>query len=221
MTMHKVTVYILGILFVSQFMIAESTQALLKKGVTAYKNQQWEEALNAFQQALKEEPDNPLINFNAGNAFYKLGKYEEALQAFQKALNTREISLQEMAYYNMGNTLYQLQKYAEAIDAYKKALDLNPEDTEAKYNLELVRAKLKEQSDKQKQQPPPPQKKIEPSEFAGQLKEEAEKLILQHRYKDAYYLMIQGMNSDSTVAAYQGFISRLKDVVEIEEGEGA
>jgi len=43
-------------------------------------------------------------------------------------------------------------KLPESILAYKKALELNPEDEDAKYNLEYVRAKLKDNSEKQPQE---------------------------------------------------------------------
>ena len=210
-----------GVLFIllalTLSLFADVSRSKVNKGIEAFQQEQWEEALNHFREALKADPENPLLHFNIGDAYYKMGKYEEALQAYQKAILTRDVTLQENAYYNLGNTYYQLQKYKEAVEAYKKALDLQPDDEAAKHNLELVRAKLKEMSQKQPQENPPPQKKIEPSEFAKQLKAEAERRIGLHQYQDAYYLMLQGLNLDSTVAAYQGFINRLKDVVEIEE----
>jgi hypothetical protein len=57
------------------------------------------------------------------------------------------------AYYNIGNSFFKQDKLQESIEAYKKALDINPNDRDAKYNLELARAKLKESSEKQQQQP--------------------------------------------------------------------
>ena len=59
-------------------------------------------------------------------------------------------------------------RYQEAIEAYKKTLELDPQDRDAKHNLELVRAKLKEMADKEQQQQDQQQQqeKIEPSESA-------------------------------------------------------
>ncbi len=218
--MTKLLLWLMLVLAAGAFPLrAEVSQSKLKKALKAYQQEQWDEALNAYQDALLDDPENPVLHFNIGDVLYKKEKYEEALQSFQKAIATKDVALQEKVYYNLGNTYYQLKKYKEAIDSYKKALDLVPEDEQAKYNLELVRAKLKEMAKKQpqQQQPQPQQKQIQPSEFAKQLKAEAERRIRQRRYKDAYDLMIQGMNSDPTVAAYRGFINRLKNVVDIEE----
>jgi Ca-activated chloride channel family protein len=121
----------------------------IKDGIESFQKEQWDESLNKFQDALLDDPTNPLLHFNVGDALYKKQNYEEALKSFEKTLNTNDVSLQEKAYYNMGNNYYQMNKYQEAIDYYKKALELDPEDVDAKYNLELVRAKIKEMAKKQ------------------------------------------------------------------------
>jgi hypothetical protein len=51
----------------------------------------------------------------------------------------------------MGNTLFRLNKWPESLLAYQQALKLNPNDKDAKYNLEYVRAKIKENARKQPQ----------------------------------------------------------------------
>lgn len=186
----------------------------LKKGIQAYKEEQWDEALNRFQDALLDDPENPQLHFNLGTVQYKKQKYQEALKSFEKAILTKDLKLQQYAYYNQGNVYYQMNKYPEAIQAYKKALDLDPADQDAKFNLELVRAKLKEQAQKQ-QQPNQQQQRIEPSEYAKQLKAQAEILVAQRLYREAYDLMQQGLQSDPTVAAFQDFIARIKDVLDI------
>jgi tetratricopeptide (TPR) repeat protein len=61
--------------------------------------------------------------------------------------------MDSQTHYNIGNSYFKQDKLQESIEAYKKALDLNPNDQDAKYNLELARAKLKESAQKQQQQP--------------------------------------------------------------------
>lgn len=121
----------------------------IKDGVKAFDKEQWDESLNKFQDALVDDPTNPLLHFNVGDVHYKKKNYDEAIKSFEKSLGTNDVSLQEKAYYNLGNSYYQNNKYQEAIDYYKKALQLNPDDIDAKYNLELVRAKIKEMAKKQ------------------------------------------------------------------------
>ena len=47
----------------------------------------------------------------------------------------------------MGNTLYRMNKFNESIDAYKKALKLDPDDMDAKFNLEFVREQIKKKEE--------------------------------------------------------------------------
>jgi len=121
----------------------------VKKGLKSYHNEQWDESLQHFQDALLDDPENPVGHYNVGEALYKKKNYEEALKSYEKALSSQDIDMREKIYYNLGNSYYQLNKYQEAIQSYIKALDLDPDDQDAKHNLELVRAKLKEMAQKQ------------------------------------------------------------------------
>ena len=147
---NKITLLSIFLLSVvlTQFLNA-ADRSKIEDGVKAYDKEQWDESLNKFQDALVDDPTNPLLHFNVGDVHYKKKNYDEAIKSFEKSLSTNDVSLQEKAYYNLGNSYYQNNKYQEAIDYYKKALELNPDDLDAKYNLELVRAKIKEMSKKQ------------------------------------------------------------------------
>jgi tetratricopeptide (TPR) repeat protein len=92
------------------------------------------------------------LEYNIGTALYKDGKYEEAFDKLQKALVTEDIQYEADAHYNQGNVHYQMGNYQEAIKAYQKSLELNPEDLDAKFNLELARKMLKEQLKPEKQE---------------------------------------------------------------------
>ena len=56
------------------------------------------------------------------------------------------------SYYNLGNTMMAQEKYAEAFEAYKNSLKINPNDEDARYNLEYARWKLIQQQQQQQQQ---------------------------------------------------------------------
>jgi tetratricopeptide (TPR) repeat protein len=192
-------------------------KSLLNKGLQAYANADYELSAEAFAAALNRAPDHPLLNFNYGAALYKQGDIAGAQKAFEAALAADDPTLKRDAYYNLGNALFLAEKYQEAIEAYKEALKLSPEDRESKYNLELAQRKLKAKQQEQQQQNQEQQPPIEPSEFAKQLKAQAEILVSQKLYKAAYDLMMRGLRSDETVAAYQTFINRLKEVAEIDQ----
>jgi len=131
-------------------------QAIRKKvidGNKLYDEEKFDEALNKYRDAQVHDPESSLLKFNIGDAQYKMNKYEEAIKEYEASLNSDDILKQAQSYYNIGNTLYRLNKLPESIIAYKQSLELNPDDEDAKYNLEFVRKKLKDQAQKQQQNP--------------------------------------------------------------------
>jgi Ca-activated chloride channel homolog len=150
--------------------IAESSSALVNKGISAYENKQYDEALKAFEAAGVDNPESPQIYFNKGAAYYRKGEYDKAKEAWEKsALNTKDISLEARSLFNLGNTAFQEAQRQQdsdlkkAIDActqsigyYQQALDLlnNPENNQdsslvkdASENIELVRLVMKSMID--------------------------------------------------------------------------
>jgi Ca-activated chloride channel family protein len=127
-------------------------RALNEKGNKALAEDKADEALKYYKDAEVEKPKQPVLDYNIGTALYKQNKYPEAAQRYTRALNTDDPKFQADAYYNSGNALFRAQQYAEAINAYKKGLEINAEDSDGKYNLELARVKLKEQAQKQDKQ---------------------------------------------------------------------
>jgi len=144
---------------------ADSFSSLNKKGNKAYQEakellekEKKNEALEAYERALKyyrdaeiEKPESPELSYNIGNVNYQQERYRDALEKYYKALSVDEPKNQAATYYNMGNALYRSGEYAEAIRTYQKCLDLNPDDEDAKYNLEFVRKKMKEMLDREAQ----------------------------------------------------------------------
>jgi tetratricopeptide (TPR) repeat protein len=118
-----------------------------------------------FARAREESPESDIVNYNLGTALYKKGRYEEAAEAFSRALVTEDRSLEARAMYNLANSKYKLGSqavqgsmndaaalYREALDYYKQAMALDQEDSDAKYNHELVERNLKQLLDQMKHQ---------------------------------------------------------------------
>ncbi len=150
----------LNLLFIIFFIIihfnsgnAQSIRSKVNDGNAQYHEEQYEEALNNYQDALLDDPKNEIVSFNQGDALYKLEKYDKAIEAYQKVIGGNDIKMDAKAYYNIGNAYFKQDKLQESIQSYIKSLDINPDDLDTKYNLELARAKLKELADKQQQQP--------------------------------------------------------------------
>lgn len=131
---------------------AQGGHKQVSEGNKLFAEEKYDEANNKYRDALIENPESPILHYNLGDVQYKKSNYEEALKSYEKGLSTDDILLQSKSYYNMGNTFYRLGQLPESILAYKKALELKPDDEDAKYNLEYVRAKLKDMAQKQPQQ---------------------------------------------------------------------
>jgi Ca-activated chloride channel family protein len=126
-----------------------SAEKLNGEGNQAFLEQAYQDALTAYQGAQIENPELAEPYYNAANALYREGNYEAALEQLQHALSfAGDDQLVENSLYNIGNNFFNAQDLQNAIEAYKQALLINPEDQEAKYNLELA---LQQQEQEQEQ----------------------------------------------------------------------
>ena len=127
---------------------AESVDSKIQEGITQYHEGKFKDAGQSFSSARTDRPDDSRITYNQGNAHYKEGRFPEALQAFtQPSSDEKNPNIRKNAIYNTGNTLVKLGKLKEAESAYKEVLRLDPEDMDAKFNLEYVREQLKKKED--------------------------------------------------------------------------
>jgi len=106
------------------------------------KNQQAERALEsgspADAAALFEDSEW------RGVARYRAGDYSASAREFAAGEDPRSL-------YNLGNAMAQQGEYDAAIDAYEEVLEMDPDNEDARYNLDFVK-NLKEQQEEQQQQ---------------------------------------------------------------------
>jgi len=137
-------------------------------GDELYKAGDFKQAELEYIKELVKEPNNVRIQFNLGDAQYKAGAYEKAIASYTQALQSDDLGLQAQSYYNLGNARYRsgktsletdpehtMELYRQAIENYEGSLVLNPEDTDAAFNRDLVKKQLEElekQQEKQKQE---------------------------------------------------------------------
>ena len=111
----------------------------VSSGNRLFKKGQYEKAIEKYRDAQIAAPSDETINYNMGNALHKGGEYEKAQSEYEKVLSSKNQKLKQKALYNLGNNSVMQRKTDEAIDYYKKALDVNPNDINAKYNIEFLR----------------------------------------------------------------------------------
>jgi Ca-activated chloride channel family protein len=150
------------LLLVSVQTLAQSEKATIKKGNDAYKKNQFETAAAEYQKVITKTPANTIAQFNLGNALYKGDKKDAAIDAYTNAATGAASNLDKSkAYYNKGVVLQNNKKLPECIEAYKNALKLNPQDEDARLNLQKALQQLKQQQSKEQKKPKEDEKKKE------------------------------------------------------------
>ncbi len=129
---------------------SQSAKDAIIKGNKAYKENNYNAAENAYQEALKSSDTGVTASYNLGNTLYRKNKTEEAVKSYDNTItDAKDNSVKQKAFYNKGVALQAAKKLPECITAYENALILNPKDEDARQNLQRA---LKEQKKQQKQQ---------------------------------------------------------------------
>lgn len=175
--MRTALLYIMLLLSTQAF--SQNINRLIGKGNEAYRLQQYEKAMTAYQQALETDPNNIIASYNMGNALFKDKKYEEAASIFDKAArHTTDKKLQSQLLYNKGVALTQQKKLEESIAAYKQTLRINASDTLARENLQRAINEQKQQQQQQNQNEKKEQKENQPKPKPNKLnKQQVEQLL--------------------------------------------
>jgi tetratricopeptide (TPR) repeat protein len=101
------------------------------------------EAIQAYQDALSCDSENPVVMKNLGDALYFNKEYIKAIEQYQKALRSNPRFQQ--AHSSLGLTYYQLQRYKEALEEFDFVLQLDPKNEQAKKFREAILKKLRDQ----------------------------------------------------------------------------
>jgi tetratricopeptide (TPR) repeat protein len=101
-------------------------EALLRSG-------REQKGLDLLAWLVKENPDNPYLHFQQGNALAVTHDRDSAIASFKKSLELDPKHAQ--AHYNLGVTLMDKGDLDSALSCYKKALDLDPKLAQAHTNL--------------------------------------------------------------------------------------
>ncbi len=118
----------------------------------AYEAGLYDQALQGFRDRLARQPESQGLKLAEGGSAYKLGDFGAAETVYQVVAEGQDKRLAEHAFYNLGNTSYRQGKLEDAIRHYEAALGVDPEDADAKFNLDFVRQELERRKQEQKKQ---------------------------------------------------------------------
>ena len=139
--------------------VAKHVRTFIKKGNEAYHSGQYDVAETYYKDALQEDPNSALAQFNlalallrqqtAGNSAADTLR-NMSKNYFQNVTGQKsDLSLVEKAYYNLGNIAFDEKDYATSIEMYKEVLRRNPDNIKARQNLRVAQIKLKDQQNGQ------------------------------------------------------------------------
>jgi Ca-activated chloride channel family protein len=148
-------------------LLAASASDLVSQGNRALEEKKYDEALQAYEQAAKEDPQAPEVYFNKGAALYQKGDFQQAADAFeQSALRSEDARLEALGKFNQGNSAFRgavgqlqsdpqqaLEGVGRSVKLYQDALKLDPKLDDARYNVEVARRTMKRILEEMRKQP--------------------------------------------------------------------
>ncbi len=171
---------------------AQDPQPDIRKGNELYRQQQYKEAEAAYAEASKADPENSTAAFNKATAIYRQSRPADAIKGYDDlAFKTLDKSVKSKSYYNKGVILTGQKKLEESIEAYKNALRQDPNDNEARENLQkaLMEQKKKKpepqkKDDKKQQQQKDQQQKQQPQPRMNKKEAQQRLKLLEQKEKD-------------------------------------
>ncbi len=109
------------------------SRALMNRGVLYANLGQWDNALEDYSKALKNDPENSKANYNCGVAYANLRQWDKATAYYSRALGIDP--KYKDAYYNRGVAYANLGLWDNAIADFSAAIEIDPDNMkEAYYN---------------------------------------------------------------------------------------
>jgi tetratricopeptide (TPR) repeat protein len=180
----------------------------------SYSEAKYEQAVEDHLVLLNDfEYKSSELSFDLGLSHHYSEKVDEALTWYDQATQSPSKKLASFAFNQSGVITGNKKEYEAALSKFQSALIQDPTNEQARYNYEMLARWLQRDEERKNQD----QNKPEPSDFAKRKKAEADRLVEQFRFNDALKVMQDAMTQDSTVAAYQDFMTTLQEVVEIDE----
>lgn len=186
----------------------------IKTAEQSYGEAKYEQSVTDHLVLVNEfEYNSSELSFDLGLSHQYAEKVDEALTWYDQATQSPNKKLASFAFNQSGVITGDKKEFEAALSKFQSALIQDPGNEQARHNYELLARWMKRDEERKNQD----QNKPEPSDFAKRKKAEADRLVEQFRFNDALTVMTDAMAQDSTVAAYQDFMTTLQEVVEIDE----
>jgi len=95
-------------------------------------------AVTRYRELQAKRPAAPEISIDLGNALAALGEHDRALVEYGRGIDTAKGATRAIAFYDRATSLFRAGRILDARAAYVEALRLDPNDRDAKFNIELI-----------------------------------------------------------------------------------
>lgn len=118
-----------------------------------YETGKYEEAQAGYEQLGLDNPKDIRYRYNRGCAAYQNQDYQSSMAAFSSVYRRADNDETRFnSVFNLGNSAFQAGDLAHAVEYYRQAIVLNPENEDARYNLEFALTELEKRKNAQQQQ---------------------------------------------------------------------
>jgi len=143
------------------------------EGNYAFSRGEYEEANLVYIQGLDTSEYADRLLFNLGNVYHSLGESPAAMEEWQSSVNeSQDPELLFRIAFNRGVLHYEMGNYQSAYNDFRKALRLEPDDVEAKANLEYCLRKLNLTENQQENR-----KKADPSQESKEVSDDGSRIL--------------------------------------------
>ncbi|UZD23672.1 hypothetical protein PBT90_09745 [Algoriphagus halophytocola] len=180
----------------------------------SYSKAEYEQSITNHQALIDQfQYSSSALDYNLGLSNQYAEKPDEASAYYDQVTTSPDKTLASFAFNQSGVILGNKEEYEAALSKFKSALIKDPNNEVARYNYEMLARWLQRDEERKNQD----EDKPEPSDFAKRKKAEADRMVEQFRFRDAFNLMNEALQQDETVAAYQQFMTSLQEITEIDE----
>jgi Ca-activated chloride channel family protein len=120
------------------------------QGNEAFETGDFDAALQGYEEVQELAPDRAEPFYNSANVRYRNDEHDLAQEDLQQALLTADDDLARATLFNQGNSFFESDELGQAVESYIEVLRMDPDDQDAKYNLELA---LRQQEEEPGQEP--------------------------------------------------------------------
>jgi len=134
------------------FFLGISLSICQDNGLDAYNSGDMIKARNIYEKLYKKVPNSDAIKFGLGTTAFRQKDQNTAKDFLGSVKNSNDPILASKAFYNLGELFIGENDFNSGLLMYKKAIILNPNDTDAKINYELLKRKIQNQDQQNQDQ---------------------------------------------------------------------